>query len=125
LTQATAAKTCKQAKIHFKNSKNGFYWVTGPNDEFSKDNGGPKKVMCWQTDRDGGGWTLYLKMWYPNQGGFTRSGMGQANNINSGVMAHLVRSHAFVLQADVYACMRVVLIRSASSASTASFKPAF
>jgi hypothetical protein len=27
LTVETAAKTCKQAKIHFKDSKNGFYWV--------------------------------------------------------------------------------------------------
>ena len=31
--------------------------VTGPKEEFTKANGkGPKKVMCWMEDRDGGGW---------------------------------------------------------------------
>jgi hypothetical protein len=47
LTQETAAKTCKQAVLHFKKAKNGFYWVTGPNNEFTKAKGtGPKKERC-------------------------------------------------------------------------------
>jgi hypothetical protein len=148
LTQATAAKTCKQAKIHFKDSKNGFYWVqclfvwlaccgrtctydsetsliapfltdcchpfngvspfilfvlcfiilkvTGPNDEFTKANGnGPKKVMCWQEDRDGGGWTLATKHWLGSHHSFAGGGRRQTNNINSGVMCVLFLSTEF------------------------------
>ena len=39
--------------------------VTGPNKEFTVENGkGPKKVYCWMEDRDGGGWTLGMKNWY-------------------------------------------------------------
>ena len=30
LTQETAGKTCKAINIHQPESKNGFYWVTGP-----------------------------------------------------------------------------------------------
>jgi hypothetical protein len=92
LTQETAAMTCKTVKIHFKDSKNGFYWVTGPNNEFTKANGkGPKKVMCWQEDRDGGGWTLAVKSWYGSHHHFAGGGRRQTNNINSGVMANMVR----------------------------------
>jgi hypothetical protein len=64
--------------------------VTGPNGEFTKKNGkGPKKVMCWQTDRDGGGWTLAVKHWYGQHHNFAGDGRRQTNNINSGVMAFL------------------------------------
>ena len=59
LTQATAGKTCKAINLQNPDSKNGFYWVTGPKNEYTKANGkGPKKVFCWQEGRDGGGWTL-------------------------------------------------------------------
>jgi hypothetical protein len=67
-----------------------FYWVTGPKLEFTAAKGtGPKKVMCWQEDRDGGGWTLATKHWYGQHHHFAGSGRRQTNNINSGVMAHL------------------------------------
>jgi hypothetical protein len=45
--------------------------------------------MCWQEDRDGGGWTLATKHWYGQHHSFTGWGRRQTNNINSGVMAHL------------------------------------
>ena len=91
LTKATAAKTCKAAKIVLGDAaKNGFYWVTGPNGEFSEKSGqGPKRVMCWQEDRDGGGWTLAVKNWYGQHHSFAGSGRRQTGNINNGVMAKL------------------------------------
>jgi hypothetical protein len=71
--------------------------VTGPHGEFTKKNGkGPKKVMCWQEDRDGGGWTLATKHWYGQHHTFGRDGgRRQINNINSGVMAFLGASTTF------------------------------
>jgi hypothetical protein len=90
LTKETAAKTCKAIVLHFKDSKNGFYWVTGGNNEFTAENGkGPKKVMCWQEDRDGGGWVLGIKNWYGQHHHFAGGGRRQTNDINSGVMGHL------------------------------------
>eukprot|EP00729_Bicosta_minor_P015817 gene15817-24511_t len=89
-TQETAAYTCKHIKKQFKDAKNGFYWVTGPNKEYTKANGkGPKKVMCWQEDRDGGGWTLAVKNWYGSHHSFAGNGMRQTNNINSGVLSNM------------------------------------
>ena len=84
-TKESAGYTCKQILIHFKDSKNGFYYVTGPNNE----NNGPRKVMCWMEDRDGGGWTLAVKHWYGQHHHFAGNGRRQTNNINIGVLAHL------------------------------------
>jgi hypothetical protein len=64
--------------------------VTGGNNEFTAANGkGPLKVMCWQEDRDGGGWTLAMKNYHGSHHSFAGSGRRQTNNVNSGVMAHL------------------------------------
>jgi hypothetical protein len=57
-----------------------------PNEEFKSS---PKKVYCWQSDRDGGGWTLGLKNWYGSHHSFAGGGRRQTNNINSGVMDHM------------------------------------
>jgi hypothetical protein len=57
---------------------------------YTKANGkGPKKVMCWQEDRDGGGWTLAIKSWYGQHHSFNGNGRRQTSSIDSGVMAHL------------------------------------
>jgi hypothetical protein len=85
-TKATAGKTCKAIKLHIKDSKNGYYYVTGPKGEYKSD---PKKVMCWQEDRDGGGWTLAVKTWYGRHHSLVGSGRRQTNNIDSGVMSNM------------------------------------
>lgn len=85
-SQKKASLTCKTIKIEYPDSPNGFYWVMGPHEEFKNS---PKKVYCWQTDRDGGGWTLGIKSWYGQHHHFDGNGRRQTNNINSGVMDHL------------------------------------
>jgi hypothetical protein len=64
--------------------------VSGPNKDFTTANGkGPKKVYCWQEDRDGGGWTLGIKSWYGAHNYYSGNGLRQTNTIDSGVMDHL------------------------------------
>ena len=95
LVETTAGKTCKAIKLQYPDSKNGFYWVAGPNNEFATENGGagPKKVFCWQEGRDGGGWTLGLKHWHgAEHNHFDGNGMRETNSIDSGVMQNLGQS---------------------------------
>jgi hypothetical protein len=72
-TTKTAGKTCKAIKLAVAASKNGIYYVTGPNGEYKSS---PKRVFCWQSDRDGGGWTLGMKGHYGQDHSIPRSGQG-------------------------------------------------
>jgi hypothetical protein len=85
-TKATAGKTCKAIRLHVPTSKNGKYYVTGPNNEYKSD---PKRVFCWQSDRDGGGWTLGVKSWYGQHHSLPRNGQGARGNIDQSVLGHL------------------------------------
>jgi hypothetical protein len=49
--------------------------------------------MCWQEDRDGGGWFLASKNWYGDHHHFAGDGRRQTNNINSGVMNNMGKSY--------------------------------
>merc|ERR1712166_1686063 len=87
LIKTSAARTCKEIKINFKDSRNGIYWLNGRNQEFKS---APFQAFCWNTDRDGGGWTLFLRSWYrANTGDFKNRGQDDAGDVNDDQMQHL------------------------------------
>jgi hypothetical protein len=61
LSSNTPGLTCKGIKLSFPQSRNGLFWIIGRNMEYKND---PFKVYCWNTDRDGGGWTYILRSYY-------------------------------------------------------------
>jgi hypothetical protein len=81
LSAKNAGSTCKAIKIQFPKSSNGIYYLKGPKDEFKNS---PKRAWCWQTDRDGGGWMMGVKIYYPGQG-LGRSGQGARGNVNDAI----------------------------------------
>lgn len=87
LIKTSAARTCKEIKINFKDSKNGIYWLNGRNQEFKS---APFQAFCWNTDRDGGGWTLFLRSWYrANTGDFKNRAQDDAGDVNDDQMQKL------------------------------------
>jgi hypothetical protein len=82
-TKDSAGLTCKGIRLSGKGTTNGLYWVIGRNEEYKTD---PKQVYCWQTDRDGGGWTLVLVMYYRShhQPSVTGNGVTTTGDIKKG-----------------------------------------
>jgi len=72
-TKETAALTCKSVKIRYGVSANKHYWVVGRNAEYAAS---PKEVFCWQSSRDGGGWTYVLRSYYQGHQRPTFNGNG-------------------------------------------------
>ena len=88
LTKNAAARTCKEIKINFKTSKNGIYWLNGRNMELKSE---PFQAFCWNSDRDGGGWTMFLRSYYEGHQRPTYAGNGVADSgdVNNDIMQFL------------------------------------
>ena len=80
--------TCKSIKIRHKVTANQHYWVIGRNQEYASS---PKEVFCWQSDRDGGGWTLVLRSYYQGhqRPSFSGNGVTATGNVKSDPLQHL------------------------------------
>jgi len=88
LSKTSAARTCKEIKINFKTSKNGIYWLAGRNNELKSE---PFQAYCWNTDRDGGGWTMFLRSYYEGHQRPTYNGNGvsDSGDVNDDVLQFL------------------------------------
>lgn len=89
LAKETSAKTCKEIKKNFKSAKNGVYWIHGRNDDFKS---APFQAYCWLADRDGGGWTLFLRSYYRDhhQPRFSNgNGAGSTGDVNDDVLGSM------------------------------------
>jgi hypothetical protein len=88
LSSNTPGLTCKGIKLSFPQSRNGRYWIIGRHMEYKND---PFKVYCWNTDRDGGGWTYILRSYYAghHSPGFSGNGVTQTGSIDTDPFCHL------------------------------------
>lgn len=85
---ATAGLTCKSIKIKTGTKANQHFWVIGRNQEFMKS---PKEVFCWQSSRDGGGWTLVLRSYYAghHRPSYNGNGVTTTGNVKSDPLQRL------------------------------------
>jgi len=88
LSKTNAARTCKEIKINFKDSKNGIYWIHGRNNDFKS---APFQVYCWNTDRDGGGWTMFLRSYYEGHHRpiYAGNGVTDSGDVNDDILQKL------------------------------------
>jgi hypothetical protein len=82
-SKTSPALTCKGIVKKYGKKPNGLYWIIGRNQEYAKD---PKRVYCWNTDRQGGGWTLGLVSYYcgHQRPSFSGDASGTTGDINRG-----------------------------------------
>jgi len=88
LAKTSAARTCKEIRINFPTSKNGIYWLNGRNMELKS---APFQAFCWNTDRDGGGWTMFLRSYYEGHQRpvYNGNGVSDSGDVNDDILQFL------------------------------------
>ena len=100
LGEETAGDSCKQIRRDYPKSKNGKYYVKGVGQTLKHS----VLVFCWMEDREGGGWTMFMKNWYAGSrlGPWNFNGVGSPRSCDVlGIRGCAYKMHDDIIRAVI------------------------